>query len=96
MYKQIPALSVSISDDFVLLEKKDQNRVLIFEELVFDWSDDHLREELMKITSEYQHFCNLASEETNPVKWQSLVYCSRRLDLKKIIMENELFRREWR
>jgi hypothetical protein len=89
-------LSVNLSDDFVLLGKKDQKEVLLFEDRVFDWSDEQLREELKKIRPAYQLLCSLASEESDPGEWQRLVYHSRRLDLKKTIMENELVRREWR
>ncbi len=43
------ALSVKISDDFVLLGKKHQREILIFEDQVFDWSDDQLIDESEKL-----------------------------------------------
>jgi len=89
-------LSVKISDDFVLLGKKDQREMLIFEDQVFDWSDEQLIDELRKIVPAYQLLCNLASEEKDPRAWRKLVYHSRRIDLKKTIMENELVRRDYR
>jgi hypothetical protein len=89
-------LSVKISDDFVLLGKKDQREILIFEDQVFDWTDDQLIDELRKIVPTYQLLCNLAAEEKDARAWRKLVYHSRCIDLKKTIMENELVRREFR
>jgi hypothetical protein len=89
-------LSVKISDDFVLLGRKDQREMLIFEDQVFDWTDDQLIDELRKIVPAYQLLCNLAAKEKDPRAWRRLVYHSRRIDLKKTIMENELVRREFR
>jgi hypothetical protein len=89
-------LSVKISDDFVLLGKRDQRDILIFEDQVFDWSDDQLMDELRKIVPAYKLLCNLAAEEKDPREWRKLVYHSRQIDLKKTIMENELVRREFR
>jgi hypothetical protein len=93
---EVSALSVNLSDDFVLLDRDDQNEVLLFEDSVFDWSDEQLWDELKKIRPAYQLLCDLASEELDPTEWRRLVYHSRRLDLKKTIMENELVRRDWR
>jgi hypothetical protein len=70
--------------------------MLLFEDQVFDWSDDELIDELTKIVPAYQLLCNLAAEEKDPRSWRRLVYNSRRIDLKKTIMENELVRREFR
>ncbi|HXQ92026.1 MAG TPA: hypothetical protein VN739_03405 [Nitrososphaerales archaeon] len=89
-------MSVNLSDDFVLLVKDDQREVLLFEDSVFDWSDEQLREELRKIRPAYQLLCNLAAEENDPRAWSKIVYHSRRIDLKKTILENELVRREFR
>jgi hypothetical protein len=89
-------LSVKISDDFVLLGKKDQREILLFEDQVFDWTDDQLIDELRKIVPAYQLLCNLAAEEKDAREWRKLVYHSRRMDLKKTIMENELVRRDFR
>jgi len=89
-------MSVKISDDFVLLGKKDQREVLIFEDQVYDWTDEQLIDELRKIVPAYQLLCNLAAEEKDSRSWRKLVYQSRMLDLKKTIMENELVRRDYR
>lgn len=89
-------MSVKISDDFVLLGKRDQRDMLLFEDQVYDWSDEELNDELRKIVPAYQLLCNLAAEEKDPREWRKLVYQSRRLDLKKTIMENELVRRDYR
>ena len=89
-------MSVKISDDFVLLGKKDQREVLIFEDQVYDWTDEQLMDELRKIVPAYHLLCNLASEEKDSRSWRKLVYQSRMLDLKKTIMENELVRRDYR
>ena len=89
-------MSVKICDDFSLLEKKDQKEILLFEDQVFDWTDDQLIDELRKIVPAYQLICNLAAEEKDGHAWRKLVYHSRRIDLKKTIMENELVRREYR
>lgn len=89
-------MSVKICDDFVLLDKKDQKEMLIFEDQVFDWTDDQLIDELRKIVPAYQLLCNLAAKEKDPRAWRKLVYHSRRIDLKKTIMENELVRREFK
>lgn len=88
-------MSVKITDDFVLLGKKDQRDILIFEDQVFDWTDDQLIDELRKIVPAHQLLCNLASEEKDPRAWRKLVYHSRMIDLRKMIMENELVRREF-
>ena len=89
-------MSVKICDDFTLLGKKDQREILLFEDQVFDWTDDQLIDELRKIVPAYQLIVNLASEEKDARAWRKLVYHSRRIDLKKTIMENELVRREYR
>ncbi len=89
-------MSVKICDDFFLLEKKDQKEILLFEDQVFDWTDDQLMDELRKIVPAYQLICNLAAEEKDERAWRKLVYHSRRIDLRKTIMENELVRREFR
>jgi hypothetical protein len=89
-------LSVKISDDFVLLGKKDQREMLIFEDQVYDWSDDQLIDELRKLIPAYKLLCDVAAEEKDPRTWRKLVYHTRQMDLKKTIMENELVRREFR
>ena len=85
-----------MSDDFALLDRKDQEAVLLFEENVFDWPDELLRKELKAIRAAFQLLCTLASEESDPSRRMRLVYHSRRIDLQKTIMANEIVRREFR
>ncbi|MDA4111410.1 MAG: hypothetical protein OK439_02645 [Thaumarchaeota archaeon] len=89
-------MSARMYDDFMLLERKDQEAVLAFEENVVEWSDDQLRLELSAIRPAFQLLCTLAIEESEPSERMRLVYHSRRIDLQKTIMENEIVRRELR